>query len=81
MELTLDAPCEVTGSGTIFPDDTGTPILHMHIACGRHSSTTTGCVRRGVKTWHVLEIVLTELLDCSSARLPDPATGFKLLVP
>ncbi len=81
MDLTLDAPHEVAGVGTIFPDDTGAPILHMHMACGRHSSTTTGCVRRGVKTWHVIEVVVTELTGCRAARLPDPATGFKLLVP
>ena len=81
MELVLDAPHEVAGVGTIFPDDSGSAILHMHMACGRHSSTTTGCVRRGVKTWHVLEVILTELLDCRAARLPDAVTGFKLLSP
>ncbi len=81
LELELSDVHEITGSGTIFPDKNGEPVLHMHIACGRMNSTITGCIRRGVKTWHVLEIILTELLNCNSARLPDSATGFELLVP
>jgi len=32
----------------------------MHMACGREEETITGCVRRGVRTWHVLEVILTE---------------------
>ena len=66
---------------TLFPDENGDPVLHMHVACGRGDSTITGCVRRGVKTWHVLEIVLFELVGSSAVRTPDPATGFKLLQP
>ncbi len=72
---------EVTGTGTLFPDQHGQPILHMHLACGREDRTMTGCIRRGVKTWHVLEVILTELLDHAARRLPDPETGFELLVP
>jgi predicted DNA-binding protein with PD1-like motif len=53
----------------------------MHMACGREMETTTGCVRRGVRVWHVLELILFELLDSSGARLPDPVTGFNLLKP
>ncbi len=77
----LDNVHEVVGSGTIFPDANGTPILHVHLACGRGEKTVTGCIRTGVKTWHVLEVVLVELLGSTARRLPDPATGFELLVP
>ena len=72
---------EVVGTGTLFPDAHGAPILHVHLACGRGEQTITGCIRTGVKTWHVLEVVLVELTGCSARRLPDPATGFELLVP
>ena len=72
---------EICGTGTIFPDDEGRPTLHMHIACGREGSTVTGCVRDGVKVWHVMEVILYELLHCSASRMPDKATGFKLLRP
>ena len=77
----LDDVHEVVGTGTIFPDAHGTPILHVHLACGRGKATITGCIRTGVKTWHVLEVVLVELLDSTARRLPDSATGFDLLVP
>ncbi|MEI8242358.1 MAG: PPC domain-containing DNA-binding protein [bacterium] len=81
MERTLGDVGEVAGVGTIFPDSRGQPVLHMHISCGRGAETITGCVRRGVKVWHVMEIVIWELLDSSGRRLPDVATGFELLSP
>ena len=81
MNLILDNVYEATGSGTIFPDEEGNPILHMHLACGRGDQTITGCVRRGVKVWHVLEIILTELIGTRAVRRPDTATGFNLLSP
>ena len=81
MEHILDNVHEIVGTGTIFPNEKGEPVLHLHIACGRQSSTVTGCVRRGVKTWHVLEVVLFELIDTDAVRTFDPATGFALLNP
>ena len=81
MEHILDNVHEVAGAGTIFPDNKGNPILHMHIACGRKSSAVAGCVRRGVKVWHVMEVVLIELTDSNAIRKLDAATGFELLDP
>jgi predicted DNA-binding protein with PD1-like motif len=72
---------EVSGTGTIFPNENGKPSLHMHLACGRYETTKTGCVRPGVKAWHILEIILVELVNCSAKRLPDKTIGFNLLVP
>jgi predicted DNA-binding protein with PD1-like motif len=81
MEYMLKDVHEIVGTGTIFPDESGRPVLHMHIACGREGSTITGCVRSGVKTWKVAEVVLIELLDCTGVRKREEATGFKLLDP
>jgi predicted DNA-binding protein with PD1-like motif len=81
MEHVLDDVREVTGTGTIFPDDEGTPILHLHMACGRNSSTVTGCTHRGIRVWQVMEVILFELTGTKSRRLPDAVTGFKLLIP
>ena len=72
---------EVVGTGTLFPDRDGVPILHVHLACGRGENTVTGCIRTGVKVWHVLEVVLTELVGSTARRRPDSATGFELLEP
>jgi len=81
MELCLPGVAEAEGVGTIFPNEAGEPVLHMHLACGRESETRTGCVRRGVKVWHVLELVLWELLDTGAARRLEAASGFELLDP
>ncbi|MGA1843347.1 MAG: PPC domain-containing DNA-binding protein [bacterium] len=81
MEHTLQNVCEVAGTGTIFPDEQGKPVLHMHMACGREASTVTGCVRRGVKVWHIMEVILFELKDTKAVRAFDPETGFQLLNP
>lgn len=81
MEHVLDNVHEVAGTGTLFPDEQGKPVLHMHIACGRQASTVTGCVRTGVKVWRIMEVVLLELTDTTGVRKLDAATGFKLLTP
>lgn len=81
MKTELSGANEVFGVGTIFPDsETGAPILHMHMACGRENNTRVGCVRAGVKVWHVMEIVIQELAGNTSTRAMD-YTGFKLLTP
>ena len=77
----LDNVHEVTGTGTLFPDENGEPVLHMHMACGRGFSSVTGCIRKGVKVWHVMEIILYELVDSTGVRKKDAATGFDLLTP
>lgn len=81
MEHALEDVHEITGTGTLFPDENGKPVLHMHIACGRKASTVTGCVRTGVKVWQIMEVILLELTDTTSVRKLDAATGFKLLSP
>jgi predicted DNA-binding protein with PD1-like motif len=81
METLLEHAHEVTGTGTLFPDENGRAILHMHIACGRDTHTITGCVRNGVKTWHVLEIILFELLSNSAVRVYDPEANYRFLEP
>jgi predicted DNA-binding protein with PD1-like motif len=81
MEDVLHGVHEIAGTGTLFPDDKGNPVLHMHIACGRNQSTTTGCVRKGVRVWHIMEIILFEIIDTTGVRVLDPSTGFNLLVP
>jgi predicted DNA-binding protein with PD1-like motif len=81
MEYILDEVHEITGTGTLFLDEKGKPKLHMHVAGGRKDTTRTGCVRRGLKVWHVLEIILVELIDTKAKRILDEKTGFELLEP
>ena len=81
MVHTLDNVHEMAGVGTIFPDAEGNPSLHLHMACGREGDGLAGCARLGVKVWHVMEVVIIELIGTNSRRIADPATGFELLIP
>ncbi len=81
MEHLLEHAHEVTGTGTIFPDEEGNPVLHMHMAFGRNAETVTGCIRSGVRVWRVLEVILFELVDARAVRRTEPPTEFKLLQP
>ena len=79
MAHILENVYEVAGTGTIFPDTKGNPVLHMHMACGRKDDTVTGCLRNGVVVWHVMEVILFELVDNTARRAYDAVTGFDLL--
>jgi len=81
MELALKHAHEVTGTGTLFCDEDGMPLLHMHMACGRNEETITGCIRAGVKVWHIMEVVLFELIDTGAKRVVELPLGLKLLQP
>lgn len=81
MENILSDVHEAAGVGTIFPNEKGEPVLHMHSAFGRGDDTRAGCVRRGVKIWHVGEVVIFELTGISAIRKLDSNTGFELLEP
>lgn len=81
MRLPVDGAHEVIGVGLLAPAADGRPILHIHGSLGRSGQSMTGCLRPGVRTWVVGEVVLLELLDIVATRLPDPKTGFTLLVP
>jgi predicted DNA-binding protein with PD1-like motif len=79
MERLLHDVHEMAGAGTIFPDEAGDPVLHLHAAFGRDDQVTAGCIRAGVKTWVVGEAVIIELTGSGAERRVDPATGFELL--
>lgn len=65
--------------GTLFPNEAGEPMLHMHTASGREGGATVGCTRAGVRTWLVGEVVMIEIVDSQAVRKLDPASGFQLL--
>lgn len=81
MDHILGDVHEIAGVGTIFPDAADKPVLHMHIGCGREGRTITGCVRRGVKVWHVMEVIIIELVNATSRRVLEKESGFELLQP
>jgi uncharacterized protein len=79
MTALLKGVHEACGVGTIFPDEQGTPKLHMHASFGREDESITGCVRMGVDVWRIGEVVVLELAGLSAQRLKDKETGFEFL--
>jgi predicted DNA-binding protein with PD1-like motif len=79
MLVPLDGAHEVVGVGIIAPGEQGKPALHMHAALGRSGKTTTGCLRPGVNTWLVGEVIICEIVGTNAARVLDNDTGFELL--
>ncbi len=79
--MILEHVYEAAGTGTIFKDQSGKPILHMHMAMGRHDSTIVGCIRHGVKVWNLLEVVIYELTSTDTFRKFDNNFGFNVLEP
>jgi predicted DNA-binding protein with PD1-like motif len=70
---------EVLAVGTLFPNDQGEPVLHMHAATGREGDATVGCSRAGVEVWLVGEVIILEILGIKGRRRPEPPSGFSLL--
>ncbi len=81
ITLQLQAAHETIGWGAIIPDQDGKPKLHAHAAFGHGEQTKTGCIRPGIHTWKVMELIVQELIDCDAKRLLDAETGFSLLEP
>jgi len=81
MLLPIDGAHEVLGVGVLAPDEGGKPVLHIHAALGRSGQTVSGCLRPGVTTWLVGEVILYEILGVNVARVRDEASDFNLLEP
>jgi predicted DNA-binding protein with PD1-like motif len=70
---------EALAVGTLFPGESGEPVLHMHAATGRDGGATVGCTRAGLNVWLVGEVVLFEILGTEGERKKDSRAGFQLL--
>ncbi|MFQ5925289.1 MAG: PPC domain-containing DNA-binding protein [Dehalococcoidia bacterium] len=79
MHLPIDGAHEVVGVGVLAPGEDGKPNLHIHAALGRSGQTISGCLRYGVSTWIIGEVILYEILGVSAARVSDEQSGFVLL--
>ncbi len=77
----IDGAHELVAAGLIASDEEGKPKLHIHGAFARADKVTGGCMRLGVKTWLVGEVVISEILGVDSKRIHDKRSGFPLLEP
>jgi len=81
MLLPITGAHEVVGMGILAPGEDGKPILHIHAALGRAGQTVTGCLRQGVTTWLVGEVILYEILGADMVRIKNKQSRFELLEP
>lgn len=81
MTRFFNAAHEAAALGTLFPNTNGAPKLHMHAALGRGDSTLVGCIRQGLDTWKIAEVVILEIVDSGMIRKLDPAFNLELLSP
>lgn len=81
MVLPIDGAHELLAVGILAPDEDGRPPFHVHAALGRCGNTKTGCLRLGVRTWVMAEVILYELLDVKATRVLEPDTGLAVLQP
>ena len=81
MLLPIDGAHEVVGVGVLAPGEDGKPVLHIHGALGRSGQTMTGCLRPGVTTWLVGEVILYEILGAEATRVRERKSGLALLQP
>ena len=77
----IEGAHELLAVGLIALDDQGHPRLHSHGAFARDGNVTGGCLRLGVKTWLVGEVVINEIVGLESRRILDQKSNFPLLEP
>jgi predicted DNA-binding protein with PD1-like motif len=79
MLVPIDGVHEVVGVGIIAPDKKGKPNLHIHASLGRSGKATTGCLRPGVTTWLIGEVIILEIKGTDAVRMPSDKARFELL--
>ncbi len=70
---------EVLGVGSIFRDENDEPKIHLHTSLGHHGDTMTVCVRKGTKTYLILEVYLIEITGTNITRPWYPEGQFNRL--
>ena len=71
LTYTTDTPTEFAGVGTVFPNEKGEPVMHLHGSLGRDGTSVTGCFRQDAKAWLTLEVILEELTGEGVVRKYD----------
>lgn len=70
---------ETLGSGSVFRDEKNEPKIHLHAALGHHGETVTGCLRKGSRTYLILEVILFEISGFDASRPWYEDRGFNML--
>lgn len=80
--IDIDAgPREFLSIGIIVPGSKGKPVAHMHGALGRADEARVGCLRPGVRTWLMGEVILQEIVGLEAKRVVSSRNNLEYLVP
>jgi hypothetical protein len=79
IEQFFDDGRELIAIGTILRNEEGNPSLHIHGSAGRSGSVLTGCLRRDLQAYLLVEAVMLELDEISVRRIADPNLQVKVL--
>lgn len=71
LTFTTSAPTEFAGVGTVFPDESGKPVMHLHGSLGRDGGSVTGCFRENAIAWLTMEVIIEELIGNGPVRIMD----------
>lgn len=71
---------EILAIGTIFSNEQGAPLLHIHGAMGRQESVLVGCIRYLCEVYLVVEVIIMELKGIQAHRLYDANLFLNTLV-
>jgi len=55
--------------------------MHGHLSSDLKDKSVMGCIRKGVRVWQVMEVVIQELTGTGGKRLLNKELCFKLLEP
>jgi len=55
------------------------PVIHLHGAMGRLRETITGCIRKDISVYLIIEAVISEILGIDAHKALDGKTGIVTL--
>jgi len=79
--LSIKDTHELAAVGVLAPNEEGKPVLHIHGTLGRSGKTIGGCLRLGVTTWLIGEVILCEIIGADVKRTLDKENKVVLLNP
>ncbi len=77
--LKFDGAWEVFGTGSLFTGKKGEKYVHLHTSMGKNKRTITGCLRKNVKVFMVIEALLVEVKGAKASKGIDAASGLNML--
>ncbi|QGT99589.1 hypothetical protein SYNTR_0996 [Candidatus Syntrophocurvum alkaliphilum] len=70
---------EIAAIGTIFPDENGNPVFHIHSSVGRQNDSIVGCLRDDTEVYLIVEAVIIEFLNIDAKKVFEEKYDLNML--